>query len=77
MKYIKAKFMKQNKPTGRAYTYKVEDDIKPGDIITNAKGSKLQVVDDPVDMVWVETYGADRIGVVKKYIEPEKAESEG
>lgn len=69
MQYIKAKFMKSDKPAGRAYTYHTEDDLKPGDIVTDAKGSKLTVVDEPVDMAWVETYGADKVGVVKKYVE--------
>lgn len=76
MQYIKAKFMKQDKPTGRAYTYRADDDVKPGDTVTDAKGSKLQVVGEPVDMAWVEAYGADKVGVVKKYVESEKAESE-
>lgn len=71
MQYIKAKFMKQDKPAGRAYTYRTEDDLKPGDIVTDAKSSKLTVVDEPVDMAWVEAYGADKVGVVKKYVEPE------
>lgn len=71
MQYIKAKFMKLDKPTGRAYTYRTEDDLKPGDIIKDAKGSKLQVMDEPVDMTWVEAYGADKVGVAKKYVEPE------
>lgn len=69
MQYIKAKFMKQDKPTGRAYTYRCEDDVKPGDIVTDAKGSKLIVVDEPVDRGWIFTYGTDRIGAVKKYVE--------
>lgn len=77
MQYIKARFLKQDKPAGRAYTYRTEDDLKLGDIVTDAKGSKLVVVDEPVDMAWVETYGADKVGVVKKYVDPEKAESEG
>lgn len=77
MQYIKAKFMKQDKPVGKAYTYRTEDDVKPGDIVTDAKGSKLQVVDEPVDAAWIMAYGADKVGVVKKYVEPEKAESEG
>ena len=66
MQFIKAKFMKDNQPAGRSYTYKTEDDIKADDIVTNEKGSKLVVVDEPVDMTWVETYGADKIGVVSK-----------
>ena len=76
MQYIKAKFMKDDKPIGRAYTYACESELKPGDIVTNDKGSKLTVVDEPVDMAWVEAYGADKVGVVKKYVEPENAESE-
>lgn len=77
MQYIKAKFMKQGKSAGRAYTYKIEDDVKPGDTVSDAKGSKLLVVDEPVNIAWVETYGADKVGVVKKYVDPEKIESEG
>ena len=76
MQYIKAKFMKDDKPTSRAYTYACETDVKPGDIVTNDKGSKLMVVDEPVDAAWIMAYGADKVGVVKKYAEQEKAESE-
>ena len=76
MQYIKAKFMKNDKPTCRAYTYACETELKPGDIVTNDKGSKLTVVDEPVDAAWIMAYGADKVGVVKKYVEPEKAESE-
>lgn len=76
MHFIKAKFMKDNQPVGRSYTYRCEDDVKVDDIVTNDKGSKLVVVDEEVDMAWVETYGTDKIGVVKKYEEPTKAESE-
>lgn len=28
------------------------------------------VVDELVDMAWVGTYGADKVAVVKKYVEP-------
>ena len=76
MQFIKAKFLKDNQPTGRSYTFKTDDDVRVGDFVTNDKGSKLVVVDEEVDMTWVETYGADKIGVVKKYEEPIKAESE-
>ena len=77
MQYIKAKFMKQGKPVGRAYTYKIEDDVKPGDTVVDAKGSKLEVVDEAIDSDWIMTYRAAKIGVVKKYVDPEKIESEG
>lgn len=76
MQYIKAKFMKQDKPAGRAYTYKTEDDVKPGDIVTDAKGSTLVVVDEPVDDEWIAAYGREKIGEIKKYEEPVKAERE-
>ena len=71
MQYSKAKFENSK----RSYTYRTEDDVKPGDIVTNDKGSKLTVVGEPVDAAWVKAYGADKVAVVKKYVEPEKAES--
>lgn len=76
MQYIKAKFIKQDKPTGRSYTYRCEDSVNPGDIVTDLKGGKLTVVDEPVDAAWIMAYGADKVAVVKKYAEKEMAESE-
>lgn len=73
MQYIKAKFLNGK----RSYTYRTEDDVKPGDIVTDLKGSKLVVVDEPVDAAWIMAYGADKVAIVKKYEEPVKAESEG
>lgn len=70
MQYIKAKFENSK----RSYTYQTEDDVKPGDIVTNDKGSKLTVLDEPVDAAWIKVYGADKVAVVKKHVEPEKAE---
>ena len=67
--------MKQDKPSRRAYTYRTVDDVKTGDIVTDSKGSKLVVVDEPVDSAWVMAYGADNVGIVKKFEEPAKAES--
>lgn len=72
MQYIKAKFENSK----RSYTYRTEDDVNPGDIVTNDNGSKLTVVDDPVDAAWIKAYGAEKVAVVKKYVEPEKAEIE-
>ncbi len=69
MQYIKCKFLKEDKPTSRAYTYRTEDEVKPGDIVTDSKGSKLMVVDETVDVEWIRAYGADKVGVVKKYEE--------
>lgn len=67
MNLIKVKFLKKDKPVGRSYTYQTEDVVSVGDIVTNINGSKLIVIDEPVDMEWVEKYSIERIGVVKKY----------
>lgn len=66
MQYIKAKFPNST----RSYTYRTEDSVKDGDTVVNAKGAKLTVADESVDMAWVKTYGADEVAVVKKYEEP-------
>ena len=69
MNYIKAKFQNST----RSYVYRTEDSVKAGDTVVNAKGVKLTVTDETVDMNWVEIYGADKMAVVKKYEEPEDA----
>ena len=65
MNYIKAKFPNST----RSYTYRTEDSVKSGDAVVNAKGVKLTVTDESVDMKWVDTYGADKMAIVKKYEE--------
>lgn len=67
MNYIKAKYT----IPGRSYTFKTEDSVKAGDTVVNDKGAKLTVTDETVDMKWVDTYGADKVAVVKKCDEPE------
>ena len=67
MNYIKAKFPNST----RSYVYRTEDSVKAGDTVVNAKGVKLTVTDETVDMKWVETYCADKVAVVKKCDEPE------
>lgn len=66
MNYIKAKF-----PNSTSYTYRTVDDVKAGDTVVTAKGAKLTVTNESVDMAWVETYGVNKVAVVKKYEEPE------
>lgn len=69
MMLIKAKFLKGDKPSGRAYTYSSNDWVSPGDIVVNVKGNKLVVVDEPVDMEWVQTYGKENLKEVVKKVE--------
>lgn len=71
MKYIRAKYPH----FARSYTFRTEDDVKAGDTVVNAKGAKLTVTEESVDMAWVETYGSERIAVVKKYEEKESEET--
>ena len=68
MNYIKAKFPNST----RSYVYRTEDSVKAGDTVVNANGAKLTVTDETVDMKWVETYGSDKMAVVKKYEESEE-----
>ena len=67
MNYIKAKFQNST----RIYVYRTEDSVKAGDTVVNSRGVKLTVTDESVDMKRVETYGADKMAVVKKYEESE------
>ena len=46
MNYIKAKYPNST----RSYTYRTEDSVKAGDTVVNAKGAKLTVTDESVDM---------------------------
>lgn len=68
MNYIKAKYPNST----RSYIFKTEDSVKAGDTVVNSKVAKLTVTDESVDMTWVETYGADKVAVVKKYEESEE-----
>lgn len=68
MNYIKAKYPNQS----RSYIFATSDDVKAGYTVVNANGAKLTVTDETVDMKWVETYGADKVAVVKKYEESEE-----
>ena len=65
MNYIKAKFPNST----RSYVYRTDDSVKAGDTVVNAKGAKLTVTDETVDMKWVDTYGSDKMAIVKKYEE--------
>ena len=67
MNYIRAKFPNST----RSYVYRTEDSVKAGDAVVNANGAKLTVTDETEDMKWVETYGDDKMAVVKKCDEPE------
>lgn len=64
----KSKIPKQHQ---KLYIPHTEDSVKAGDTVVTANGAKLTVTDETVDMKWVDTYGADKVAVVKKCDEPE------
>lgn len=66
MKFYKAKYLKNNTPAGRSYTFKSEEILLPGDKAETPDGKHVQVMDELVDMAWVETYGVDKLAVLKK-----------
>lgn len=61
MQYIKVKFLKNGQPSGRAYTYRTPVEVSPGDTVQIDSTKTGVVVDEPVDMEWVEAYGAEKI----------------
>lgn len=76
MNFYKAIYLRNNVPAGRAYTFKSDEVLLPGKKAETAEGKHVQIVDDPVDMTWVETYGEENVAVLKKYVEPIAAESD-
>jgi hypothetical protein len=70
--YIKVRFLHGDKSSGRAYCYKTDIDVKPGDIVQINSDSRGIVVDEPVDMGWVESYGSDKIKKIAGKVEQEQ-----
>ena len=69
MNFYKVKFLKNGNPQGRAYTYKSELALQPDDVVVLPGGKYGIVIDEPVDMEWVETYGSDKIKSIVKKVE--------
>lgn len=68
MNFYKVKFLKNGQAQGRAYTYKSRLELVPGDKMELPGGSCGVVLDEPVDMAWVKTYGEEKLKeIVKKY----------
>lgn len=65
MTYIKAKYLKNDIPAGRAYTYRSEENLSVGDKVETADGKHLEVV-GIADMEWVQAYGSENIKSVSK-----------
>lgn len=72
MQYIKVKFLKSGQPAGRSYTYKSRLNLEPGDKVELPGGKHAVVVDEPVDMAWVQTYGEENLKEIEKKVEVEE-----
>ena len=72
MQFIKVKFLKNGVPSGRAYTYGCPVEVAPGEKVRIDATKTGIVVDEPVDMEWIETYGADKIKQIIGKVEEEK-----
>jgi len=72
MNFYKVKFLKNGQAQGRAYTYKSSLELVPGDKVELPGGSRGVVLDEPVDMAWVETYGEDKLKEIVKKVEVEE-----
>lgn len=71
MNYYKVKFLKDNQPQGRPYTYAFNGELSAGDKVELPNG-KHGVVEGVADMKEVEKFGVDRIKeIVGKCVEPE------
>lgn len=74
--FVKVKFLKDNEPHGRAYTYKVPEGmiLETGDIVQINSKSTGVVVDEEIDVAWLKTYGVENIkeimGKVKEENKP-------
>jgi len=65
--FIKAKYIKNGIPAGRAYTFNGPDGTLPNDKLRDPRnGSKLVAVDEKVDLGWIDTYGADNLVTLEK-----------
>lgn len=70
MNYYKVKFLKDNQPQGRPYTYAFNGELSAGDKVELPNG-KHGVVDGVADMEEVEKFGMDRIKkIMGKCVEP-------
>lgn len=72
MNFYKVKFLKSGQPSGRSYTYKSQLNLDPDDKVELQVGKHAVVVDELVDMGWVQTYGEENLKEIVKKVEVEE-----
>lgn len=69
MNFYKVKFIKSGQPSGRAYTYKSQLNLDPGDIVELPGGMHAVVMGEQVDMDWIQAYGEENLKEIMKKVE--------
>lgn len=64
MQLIKAKYIKNGKPSDSTYTFRSAETVVPGDKILLPGGGHGIVVEGEIDMEWVNSYGEKNIKVI-------------
>lgn len=64
MQLIKAKYIKNGKPAGVAYTFRSAELVVPGDKVLLPGGGHGVVVEGEIDMEWVNSYGEENIKII-------------
>lgn len=61
--FIKVKFLKDDKPYGRAYTYKAPEGelYRVGDLVQINESAVGIVADEEIDIHWLKNYGTENI----------------
>lgn len=72
MNFFKVKFLKNGQAQGRSYTYKSSLELSPGDKVELPGGKHGVVMNEPVDMAWVEAYGENNLKEIVKKVEVEE-----
>lgn len=72
MNFYKVRFLKNGQAQSRSYTYKSYLELVPGDKVDLPGGSHGVVVDEPVDLAWVESYGEEKLKEIVKKAEVEE-----
>lgn len=71
--FVKVKFLKEEKPYGRAYTYRIPEGqiVQVGDIVQiNEKATGI-VVDEEIDVEWLKAYGHENVKEILGKVEEE------
>lgn len=72
--YVKVKFLKEEKPYGRAYTYRVPEGqiLEVGDTVQINEKATGMVVDEEIDVAWLKAYGHENVKEILGKVEKDQ-----